>query len=285
MNTSVLDVDVPCHATRATDPPALEHLSWSSASTYCQCPKKFELQKLLRVEPTFVPAALVFGQSVHQAIEAVQESRLQGVVLPAVKQLMDVYMVAWKSNTTTVPTVQYAKDEDELSLRTLAERMLTAYRQHVAESVDDGAVVYAIEHEARFKLHPLLPDIVARIDLIEMRGNNLVLTDYKTSRGKWNDSKANASENLGQLMIYAYAARPLLKELGADRLVPRFVILSKLKTTTIQIVEPTATQADAQRVKDQFLEVYSAIRAGIFVPRTGWHCSQCPFKSRCPAFS
>ena len=282
--TTAVDVAAPTHVLGAAILPSeIDHLSWSGVSCFSQCSKKFEFRYLLKAVPAFVPSALAFGQAVHQSIEEVQAMRLQGAPVPELAHLLDVYDNAWKSNVSTVSAVQFSKDENESTLRALADRMLSAYRQHIIDSEDDGAVIIGIEHAARFKLHPDLPDIEARIDLIELHGTDLVLTDYKTSRGKWNDAKA--VENLPQLVMYAYAAKPFLRELGATRIVPRFVVISKLKTTTIQTIEPRANQADADHLKAQIREVYRAIQTGVFVPRTGWHCGQCQFKSQCPAFS
>mgnify|MGYP000019066450 CR=1 FL=1 len=118
-----------------------------------------------------------------------------------------------------------------------------------------------------------------RLDLLELDGSDLIVTDLKTSRSKWNDEKVR--ESLGQLVLYANGLVPLLKELGAKRIVPRFLVVTKAKKPVVQVLEPHATQEDVVRLKEQVADTWSAIKAGVFVPRESWMCAQCPYKKRC----
>jgi len=271
--------------TTALTPPAttagfpLDHLSWSGIKTYATCPKKFYFKYIAQAQTEFVPATLAFGSAFHRAVEAVHHARIQGAEIPAVDTLMVAYDAAWKEETIRAPEVQFAKTEDTLSLREMAIRMLAAYREHAVQNATSGTQVIAIEYGHRYKLLADVPEIELRLDLLELNGTDLVITDFKTSRSRWNDD--NVREHLGQLVLYANGLVPLMKDIGATRIVPRFVIVSKAKKPAVQILVPKATQEDVMRLKSTIADTWTAIKSGVFVQRESFWCAQCPFKKRC----
>lgn len=264
----------------ATAPPlALDHLSWSGIKTYATCPRKFQFHYIERAPQEFVSAALAFGSAFHTALDSLHQAILEGTATPKIKSLLAVYDTAWKDECTKAPAVVFAKTDDASALRETAVRMLNAYCIHVSTSGALGGQIIAIEHAIRFRLLADVPPIEMRLDMMEMVGGDLVVTDVKTARSKWNDQKV--SESLPQLVLYANGLVPLVKELGANRIVPRFVVVSKAKTPMIQVLEPKATQDDVVRLKKQVGDTWAAIQAGIFVQREGWQCNQCPYRKRC----
>ena len=46
------------------------HTSISAIKTFLTCPRKFHLQYVLKLQPAFRPAALVFGSAWHETIGA-----------------------------------------------------------------------------------------------------------------------------------------------------------------------------------------------------------------------
>jgi hypothetical protein len=159
--------------------------------------------------------------------------------------------------------------------------MLASYREHMVASAEqtEGIQVIAIEHSHRFLLLSDAPPIEMRLDLLELDGPDLIVTDLKTSRSRWNQTKIK--EALPQLVLYAHGLMGLVRELGATRIVPRFVVISKGKTPVIQEIQPQVFQADVDRLKRQVADVWEGIRKEVFPQRTGWQCAQCPFKKRC----
>lgn len=261
-------------------PPAtLDHLSWSSIKTYASCPRKFAYRYIEEAAPEFVPAALAFGSAFHAAVDCVHQARIEGQPVPSVESILSRYDEAWKSEVES--DVRFAKEEDSITLRESAERMLDAYREFILVSgVGESASIIAIEESRRFGLLADVPPIEMRLDLLELTASgDLIVSDVKTSRSRWNDT--NAREHLPQLILYANGLLPLVKELGAKRIVPRFVVVTKAKKPVVQVIEPKATQEDVSRLKDQVAATWSAIQAGIFVKRESWACTQCPFQKRC----
>jgi CRISPR/Cas system-associated exonuclease Cas4 (RecB family) len=205
---------------------------------------------------------------------------LQGAQPPSVEDLRAVFDTAW-SRETKDQNVQFCKDEDSSSLRDLALRMLDAYSAYAAleTTLPETAQVISIEHANRFKLLAEVPPIESHVDLLELQGSNLVVSDLKTSRSRWNETKVQ--EAIPQLVLYATGLLPLMRELGATRIITKFVVVTKAKKPAVQVIQPQASQDDVMRLKQTIAETWSAIQTGLFVKRESWACAQCPFKGRC----
>ena len=256
----------------------LDHLSWSSIQTYRTCPRKFFYKYVARAPEESVAASLIHGGAIHRAVERAHEARMQGLPMPGVEELLCAYDEGWGDGVGKRATILFAHGEDATTLRELAGRMLLAYREHLASQGD--AQTIGIEHAARFRLLSDAPPVEARLDLVELRGTELIVTDLKTSRSRWSEDKAR--EQLPQLVLYAYAAAPIVRELGAARLVLRFVVVTRGKTPVVQVVEPKATQDDASRAKQLLADCWQTMRSSsAFVWHEGWQCKQCPFRVRC----
>jgi CRISPR/Cas system-associated exonuclease Cas4 (RecB family) len=256
-------------------PPRLDHLSWSGISLYRTCAKRFRLHYVEKAEEERVSSSLPFGSGIHRAVELAAEARLLGRALPSVEEMLSAYESAWQDAKARGVGFQHSEGEDEGSLRELASRMLAAYRAFAAN--ERGKVV-AIEHEERLAIAGV--PVEARLDLVELRDDGaLVVTDVKSSRCRWGETKVR--ENLPQLVIYAHAALPMMLELGAKRIAPRFVVITKSKNPVVQVIEPEATRDDVRRLRELLCATWSAVAKEAFPPREGWQCAACPFRERC----
>jgi len=257
----------------------LDHISYSGMTTYQTCPRKFAYKYLDDdADEEFLPSSLVFGGAFHRTVEFVQQAQLEGTDIPDADELLAVFDGVWDEETTDKPSLRFSKDETPESVRELAKRMFVAYREHVVSKNEDTQIL-AIEHAHRFRLMANVPAIEMRIDLLELRGTDLIVTDFKTSKSRWNETRV--AESLPQLVLYSHGLLPLVKELGATRLVPRFIVISKAKKPVVQVLEPQANQADADALKRTVGETWQGIERGEFKPRSGWHCALCPFQNRC----
>jgi CRISPR/Cas system-associated exonuclease Cas4 (RecB family) len=273
--TAVLEPAPSCSAV------PLDHLSWSSIKTYATCPKKFEYKYVTQAPEEFKASSLVFGGAFHKAVESICEARLRGDPVPEIEAVLATFDSAWAQEIAFGPEMTFCKDEDSASLRELAQRMLAVFREYAINeaTLPEPAVIVGIEESRRFRVVAEVPPIESRIDLLELHGTDLIVTDLKTSRSRWNDTKVQ--EAIPQLILYASSLVPMMKELGATRVVPRFVVVSKAKTPVVQVLEPKATQDDVTRLKQTVTETWAAIQTGLFVKRESWACAQCPFRGRC----
>ena len=258
----------------------IPHLSWSKIQLYLTCPRQFAYSYLEQAPQERVSASLVFGGAIHRAVETVHEARLAGLPLPTVEQLLAAYSAAWKLETRPDVGIEYARGEDAATLRGLAGRALEAYLEWLKVEGLRGKVI-AIEHEENFELLPEAPPVKARLDLLELVGDELHVIDLKTSRCSWSEQKIK--DAAPQLVIYSYAVTRsgLVRDLGVRRVVPSFVVVTKGARPKVQAIRPSLGQTDADRLKTQVAEVSQAIRTGVYVRREGWQCKGCPFRERC----
>jgi hypothetical protein len=258
---------------------ARDHLSWSSIECYTQCPKRFCYRYVEQAPPESVPASLVFGSAFHALHDRIQQARLEGDGVPEPEELLQVFDEEWESETRDAPQVLYAKGDDAGSMRELAARMVAAYLTHLQSLPGPAGQILAIEHAERFQLLRDVPPIEMRLDLLELRGDDLLVTDVKTSKSAWNEAKVR--EHLPQLVLYAHGCTRILREFEAKRIVPRFLVVTKAKSPKVQVFEPRPTRDDVARLKHHVADVWAAIRAGVFITHEGWICSQCPYRGRC----
>ncbi|MEI6236349.1 MAG: PD-(D/E)XK nuclease family protein [Planctomycetota bacterium] len=263
-----------------SSPTQMDHISFSSIKTYQTCPRKFAYRYLENVPEEFKPSSLAFGSAFHIAVERIQEARMQGLGVPALDEILSAFDTAW-SNETIGTDIQFCKEEDGGSLRELAQRMLAAYAEYAAleSTLPEPAQIISIEHSNRFRLLADVPPIESRIDLLELRGTDLIVSDLKSSRSRWNDAKV--LEAIPQLVLYATGLLPLMRELGATRIITKFVVVTKAVKPKVQVLQPQASQDDVVRLKQTISETWSAIQTGLFVKRESWQCASCGFRHRC----
>jgi RecB family exonuclease len=124
-------------------------------------------------------------------------------------------------------------------------------------------------------------DLVGTLDLVERDADGrLVVVDLKTAARKYSDLQVEASL---QLSIYSYAtAMNGLADEAELRL--RFDVLTKTKQPELHRYWTTRDRAANVRLYRLAAEVVAAVDAGIFPPRVGWPCQDCPVRSRCWAW-
>lgn len=253
-------------------------LSWSRLSTYNQCPRKFFYHYIEQRSHERTSAALVFGSGLHRSFEAINEYRLNSDCEMPLQEALAAFDSAWAMESAG-KTIAFGKGEDADSLHQLAERMITAYLSRRSEQPQRNEVV-AVEHEANFSLIPDAPSFIARLDLVELSPTgDLIITDYKTSRSPYSEQRIR--EAWPQLITYCHAAMPLLRELGAKRIVPQLIIITKAKSPKVQYIQPQASQEDVERLKEMASEIWKAIQSENWTPRPSWICKSCSFRDAC----
>jgi hypothetical protein len=252
------------------------HLSYSSLNEYRTCQRRFFYHKIACVPEERRSASLIFGGAIHRAAEILHEARIEGRNLPKIRSLMSVFDAAWKDEVASGPAVVFPKADSADSLHQAARRMLAVVREHYL--TQPGEII-AIEHEATVPLVAGTVPLKARIDLMTVENDCLVVDDLKTSKARY--SPAKIQESLPQLIVYSVAVAGMVRELGLKRIRPRFTVLTKAVTPIVQVLEPKATQADVDRLKELVIQTWDGINKEVFPRREGWQCGQCPFAKRC----
>jgi putative RecB family exonuclease len=141
--------------------------------------------------------------------------------------------------------------------------------------------VLGVEEEIRGMLVEGVPDLYGQVDLLTEHSDSLVITDIKTSRGKWSAGQVDDSEK--QLLLYFYLASEISP---GKTIAPRFLFLTKTKEPfvekQIREVEPVAVKRTLAGVE----RVWRAIESGVFYPAPStMNCSRCGYREACRAWA
>jgi putative RecB family exonuclease len=156
--------------------------------------------------------------------------------------------------------------------------MLTAFLASPAASVQGR--VLGVEEEIRGMLVEGVPDLYGRVDLLTEDADTLVVTDIKTSRGKWSAEQVEDSGE--QLLLYSHLASEISP---GKKIAIRFLVLTKTKEPVVEEhvreVEPAAVKRTLAGVE----RVWRAIESGVFYPAPSvMSCSSCGYRAACRAW-
>jgi putative RecB family exonuclease len=254
-----------------------DYVSWSAISTFRTCPLKYKFRYIDGLPEESVSAALVFGTGIHTAVEQHFQAILSGEEKPDVDRLMFAYRSAWLPHEPDA--IQFGSTETRASLDALASKMLTAFLNSPAASVQGR--VLGVEEEMRGMLVEGVPDLYGRVDLLTEDSDSLVVTDIKTSRGKWSQEQVEDSGE--QLLLYSHLASEISP---GKKIVTRFLVLTKTKEPVVEEhvreVNPTAVKRTLAGVG----RVWRAISTGNFYPAPSiMSCSSCGYRAACRAWA
>lgn len=197
--------------------------------------------------------------------------------------MLHVYHATWAEDRgragSDVP-VRFGAKESESSVHALAERTFDAFL--ASPLANPKGTILGVEEELRVDLHPDLPSVLTKVDLVTM-DHAVYVTDFKTSRSTWSQQKVEESSD--QLQLYAATTAGMARHLGLPVKLA-FAILTKAKSPKVQVLP---VRSDAGRIGSMTttaLTTWSAIVAGNFYPAPSpMNCSTCQFRSRCPVFA
>ena len=97
----------------------------------------------------------------------------------------------WESEQSDAGVlIRYGKGETPDKLYELARNIFRVFYASLAD--ETPMTIIGVEETFTASLHPRLPDITARIDLIRQHDEVLHITDIKTSRTRWSEAKLEA---------------------------------------------------------------------------------------------
>jgi putative RecB family exonuclease len=254
-----------------------DYISWSALSTFRTCPLKYKFRYIDGLPEESVSSALVFGSGIHSAVEQHFQALLSGEEQPDIERLMFAYRSAWLPHDPNA--IQFGSTETRASLDALAARMLTAFLNSPAATVQGR--VLGVEEEIRGMLVDGVPDLFGRVDLLTEDSDSLVVTDIKTSRGKWSQEQVEDSGE--QLLLYSHLASEISP---GKKITTRFLVLTKTKEPVIEEhfreVQPSAVKRTLVGVE----RVWRAIEGEQFYPSPStMNCASCGYRSACRAWT
>jgi hypothetical protein len=256
------------------------YLSYSQVAMLHSCPRKFAFQYVENAPRDFVPAGLLLGGSVHAALEAYFRAKQQAREAHA-ELVMEAYYRAWQRQRLLagdgVP-IRFNKNEDEQKVHSLACRILAAFLASPL-AFPKGHIV-GVEEQLKVALDPQLPDLLTKVDLVTQDQDTVHVTDWKTSRSRWN--RQRAQENGEQLLLYGATVAPLT---GTPPLPIElnFAIITKAKSPQVQLLPVRSDAMRLDLLTETLAQVWGAIQGGNFYPSpSSQNCTSCPYRSRCP---
>ena len=250
-----------------------DYISWSAISTFRSCPMKYKFRYIDALPEESVSSALVFGTGIHTAVEQHFQAALSGEEKPDVDRLMFAYRSAWLPHDPDA--IQFGSTETRASLDVLAARMLTAFLNSPPASVQ--GTVLGVEEEIRGMLVEGVPDLYGRVDLLTEDSDSLVITDIKTSRGKWSQEQVEDSGE--QLLLYSHLASEIAP---GKTIATRFLVLTKTKEPVIEEHVREVKPAAVKRALAGVERVWRAISAGNFYPAPSTvTCWSCGYRTAC----
>jgi len=261
-----------------------QYLSHSQIALMRACPRKFAFQYVENAPKDFVPSSLIFGGSIHRALELYFRCRLEGLAVTP-QALLSAYHDRWKQQRQeaggdAVP-VRFNKGEDANSVHACADRIITAFLGSPLAS--PKGTILGIEEELKVVLDLQIPDLLAKVDLVTHTDGALHVIDWKTSRSRWNEQKAQ--ENGEQLVLYGATVGAMSVSLNLPVKL-HFAIVTKAKKPQVQLIPVPGDSGRLEQLKENIGQVWQAIQSGNFYPSPSpQHCTTCPFRSRCPVFA
>lgn len=248
--------------------PSIEHLSYSSVSSYLLCGHSWKLHYLDKVS-TPTATALVFGSAVHGALENHLRS---GEPLDA------AWSRAWGQQLERNAKIDWGADTPE-GMQADGARILGAKKVQVG--IAEIAANYdrdqgILEKRVELSVPGVSVPIIGYIDVITRDG---IPGDFKTAARMWSDSKAD--DDLQSLFYLAALNQEGIK-------VPdwafRHYVISKTANPDMRTFEVQHSPAQIVWLFEVIQRVWQAIEAGVFpmVPG-GWKCGPkyCDYWSLC----
>lgn len=237
----------------------IDHLSYSSISTYQMCPRSWRYHYLDKIQMPTSPA-LIFGSAFHNTVEEHVKTAFATERVPIVdrwhrhwgEQLEQD--ICWGSDTPEDMAALGEKmfsDPDTIALVDSLEPLV----------IDDKPL---IEQYVVLQVPGVPVPIIGYIDMIEVGG---VPCDFKTSARSWNQDQANSEmQPTFYLAALNQAGAPLVGD--EDGFSFRHYVFVKTKKPQVQIWESYRTIGQMFWLFGLIRETWEAISAGAFPPNT-----------------
>lgn len=187
----------------------VDHISFSSLKTFIKCPRLFCAEKILKIEPFFGNEHTITGSGVHKGFEHYFEFHKQhkGTVYKIIQNvareeiLQEAGRIREKGYPLTDDMLKQALQASDMIVKNCLPRFVYYLGSRFK--------VLNTELEIKYPLSEICDsDLVfeAHIDLVTQRlPNEIMLWDYKTSKGMWGGDKKNDLEQVkSQLLLYKY---------------------------------------------------------------------------------
>lgn len=249
----------------------IQHLSYSSISTYLTCPEQWRRKYVLR-QPSASTPSLIFGGACHNTLERYISQE------PRALSLSDLWAESWREKLETEPRVAWGEDTPaglmQDGLRLFGHPDIQAVADGIAPFVDDRGPF--IERKVEMRVPGVPVPVVGYIDVVT---DDFVPGDFKTSSAAWSVDKA---QDELQPLFYLAALDQMGYKLDGLRF--RHYVFTKTKTPKVQVIETAHAWNEVLWLQQMIRRVWEAIDTQVYpLNPSGWACNAkyCSYWSDC----
>ena len=249
----------------------IDHLSYSSISTYQLCPRSWRYRYLDKVEAPTSPA-LVFGSAFHNTVEAYLRDGSE-------KPLAHHWTEAWTEQLRQREAISWDKEPhtyEDLGNAMFSEQDTISLVDAIQPLRTNG--VPMIEERIELRVPGVPVPVIGFIDIVEEDG---IPGDFKTSSRSWNQKRADDEM---QPTFYLAALNQAGYTLNPNLRFRYYVFVKNAKKPKVELWETQRTPADLFWLFGTIHEVWRAIERHVFPPNpTTWKCSPkwCEYWEQC----
>lgn len=249
------------------------HWSYSALSQYLRCPLQYFFQRVLGMPIRSIGAGLALGSAVHAGL-AEYHRRLKAGMPVSSEDVINAFRDQWDEKEAS-EEIQFAAGETPERVVEQGVHLLELYLEEPPPeqvvAVEQVFVAPLYNSRGEFLETPL----VAITDLITVEGDQLKVTEFKTSGRAYSEGEASSSL---QPTCYVHAVRECL---GQDANV-EYTVLIKTKTPKVQRLQTSRYADDCGRLGDLVEKVQRGVDLGIYYPvESPMNCANCSFRQPC----
>lgn len=251
----------------------IDHLSYSSISSYMTCGKAWKFRYIDKV-PTASNPTLIIGSVVHDTVEEIIRCRSLSIKEPEPAEFAHTALnsrLERENLTGDTPEIENAKNE---ALRVVSDAYILSEIKNITAKVDDQGAM--IERKVTLEVPEVDVPIVGYIDIILNDGTP---ADFKTSSKSWTMDKAKSEL---QPVFYLAAMGQCGIPVNWDFC---HLVMVKTKQPKFQLLRHHHEPAEVFKLFQQIQNVWQSMTAGIFLPAApgSWKCSPrwCEYWSIC----
>jgi len=237
-------------------------LSHFQIDDYLTCPLKYKYIHILRV-PILAHHAVIYGRALHEAIKEYHLRKVNSRPM-TVDELITVFEANW------IGEGFISREHEERRL----EAGRAALRRFYEEQERSPYRPTLVEKEFSFLLGA--NRIVGRWDRVDVRGDQVVIVDFKSSEVRRQKEADDRAKENTQLLIYALAYRDIHGR-PPDEVELHFI-------DTGVVGRAPVTEMALEKTLTKINEAVRGIRARDYTPKPSYMaCTYCAFANVCPA--
>ena len=242
---------------------AVDHLSYSSISTFLTCGKawKYRYINIVQADPS---QSLIIGSCVHDTVEEIIKCNSLGIEEPDTAefaaQTAQKRLESAGLNENT-PEAETVKNE---VLRLVSAPVIQAAVELIRAKIDDNGAM--IEREVRLEVPEVDVPVIGYIDIVLADGTP---ADFKTASKSWT---ADRAQNETQPVFYLAAMGQMGMPVNWHF---KHLVMVKNKNPKFQTFDSERKPAEIGKLFLQIQEVWKTMKAEVYLPAApgSWKCN------------